>query len=56
MEALVAKLHKMEATIEALEGEKNTTKAILITKDLEFADLRSKNTTLQKTVCKQQPT
>lgn len=54
MEALVAKLHKMEATIEALEGEKNTTKAILITKDLEMADLRSKNTTLQKTIQRQE--
>lgn len=50
MEALLAKLHKMEAIIEALEGDKNATKAILITKDLEMADLRSKNTTLQKTV------
>ncbi|CAO3634304.1 unnamed protein product [Mucor hiemalis] len=54
MEALLAKLHKMEAIIEALEGDKNATKAILITKDLEMADLRSKNTTLQKTIHRQE--
>lgn len=50
VEALQNKLSKMEATVEILEADKNETKAVLITKDLEMADLRSKNTTLQKTV------
>lgn len=50
MEALQAKVKKMESTIHSLEVEKSDTKAILLSNDLELADLRSKNATLQKTV------
>lgn len=50
MEALQLKCRKMESTIQSLETEKGDTKAILLSKDLELADLRSKNVTLQKTV------
>lgn len=51
MEALQIKSRKLEATIQSLEIEKNDSKSLLISKDLELADLRSKNATLQKTVC-----
>ncbi|GAA5798962.1 hypothetical protein HPULCUR_004371 [Helicostylum pulchrum] len=50
MEALQIKSKKLESTIQSLEIEKNDSKSMLITKDLELADLRSKNATLQKTL------
>lgn len=51
IDALQIKSKKMETTIQSLEIEKNDIKSILITKDLELAELRAKNATLQKTVC-----
>ncbi|KAG2231538.1 hypothetical protein INT48_005041 [Thamnidium elegans] len=50
MEALQIKSKKLESTIQSLELEKNDAKSMLITKDLELADLRSKNATLHKTL------
>lgn len=50
IETLQTKTRKMDSTIQTLETEKNDTKAILLDKDLELADLRSKNAMLQKTV------
>lgn len=48
-EALVMKSKRMEATIEMLENEKRT---LQLDKDMELADIRSKNAALQKTVSK----
>jgi hypothetical protein len=50
IEALQAKGRKMEAAIMSLETDRSTTKGILLEKDQELAELRSKNTSLQKTV------
>lgn len=50
IEALQAKGRKMEAAILSLETDRGTTKGILLEKDQELAELRSKNTLLQKTV------
>ena len=50
IEALLTKTRKMDLVVQSLEAEKKDTKAILIAKDLELAELRSKNGILQKTV------
>ncbi|KAI9282756.1 hypothetical protein BY458DRAFT_130860 [Sporodiniella umbellata] len=50
-ETFVAKLKRMEATIELLESEK---KNLQIDKDMALADIRSKNTALQKALSRQQ--
>lgn len=49
IETLQTKTKKMDATIHILETEKHDTKALLLDKDQELADLRSKNAMLQKT-------
>ncbi|KAG1082661.1 hypothetical protein G6F42_022497 [Rhizopus arrhizus] len=49
IETLQAKTRKMDSTIHTLETEKNDTKALLLDRDQELADLRSKNAMLQKT-------
>lgn len=49
IETLQTKTRKMDATIQTLETEKHDTKALLLDKDQELADLRSKNAMLQKT-------
>ncbi|CEP17167.1 hypothetical protein [Parasitella parasitica] len=49
IETLQTKTRKMDSTIQTLEAEKNETKALLLDRDLELADLRSKNAMLQKT-------
>lgn len=49
IESLQTKTRKMDSTIQTLETEKNDTKALLLDRDLELADLRSKNALLQKT-------
>lgn len=46
-ETLLQKSKRMEATIQSLELEK---KSIQLDKDMELADVRSKNAALQKTV------
>ncbi|KAG1130087.1 hypothetical protein G6F42_004480 [Rhizopus arrhizus] len=46
-ETLISKLKRMESTVQALENEK---KSIQLTKDMELADVRSKNASFQKTV------
>ncbi|EIE82266.1 hypothetical protein RO3G_06971 [Rhizopus delemar RA 99-880] len=46
-ETLINKLKRMEFTVQALENEK---KSIQLTKDMELADVRSKNASFQKTV------
>ncbi|KAG1443756.1 hypothetical protein G6F56_010558 [Rhizopus delemar] len=50
-EALVMKSKRMEATIEMLENEKRT---LQLDKDMELADIRSKNAALQKTMNRQE--
>ncbi|GAN11666.1 hypothetical protein MAM1_0792c11245 [Mucor ambiguus] len=52
IETLQTKTRKMDATIQTLETEKHDTKALLLDKDQELADLRSKNAMLQKTAKK----
>ncbi|KAI7899647.1 uncharacterized protein BX663DRAFT_520837 [Cokeromyces recurvatus] len=54
MDILYAKSKKLESTIQELERDKNDTKALLITKDLELAELRAKNTILQKMINRQE--
>lgn len=49
IETLQAKMRKMELHIQSLENDKNDTKAIILTKELQLAELRSKNNTLHKT-------
>ncbi|OBZ91096.1 hypothetical protein A0J61_00848 [Choanephora cucurbitarum] len=44
----------MDLVVQSLEAEKKDTKAILIAKDLELAELRSKNGILQKTINRQE--
>ncbi|RCH93160.1 hypothetical protein CU098_009657, partial [Rhizopus stolonifer] len=56
MEALLSKTRKMELVIQSLETEKKDVKAILINKDSELAELRSKNGILQKTINRQEIT
>jgi hypothetical protein len=46
-EILLTKSKRMETMIQTLENEK---KSIQLTKDMELADIRSKNAALQKTV------
>lgn len=54
IETLQTKTRKMDFMIQTLETEKNDTKAVLLDKDLELADLRSKNAMLQKTIQRQE--
>ncbi|KAF1797598.1 hypothetical protein FB192DRAFT_1462458 [Mucor lusitanicus] len=54
IETLQTKTRKMDATIQTLETEKHDTKALLLDKDQELADLRSKNAMLQKTIQRQE--
>ncbi|CAO3626964.1 unnamed protein product [Mucor fragilis] len=54
IETLQTKTKKMDATIHTLETEKHDTKALLLDKDQELADLRSKNAMLQKTIQRQE--
>lgn len=49
IETLQTKTRKMDSTIHTLETEKNDTKALLLDRDQQLADLRSKNAMLQKT-------
>ncbi|CAO3696808.1 unnamed protein product [Rhizopus microsporus] len=50
-ETLLQKSKRMEATIQSLELEK---KSIQLDKDMELADVRSKNAALQKTIARQE--
>ncbi|KAI8878735.1 hypothetical protein K501DRAFT_297473 [Backusella circina FSU 941] len=56
IEALQAKGRKMEAAILSLETDRNTSKGVLLEKDQELAELRSKNNSLQKTVTRLEKT
>ncbi|KAL7320013.1 hypothetical protein PS15m_003085 [Mucor circinelloides] len=54
IETLQTKTRKMDSAIHTLETEKNDTKALLLDRDQELADLRSKNAMLQKTIQRQE--
>lgn len=50
VETLLAKIKKMEATIQSLETDKKDREAILVAKDMELEDLRSTNSVLKENV------